>query len=122
MKYLPGRTNKHLCPACKEKTFVPYVDQNDNWAGPHYGRCERVNSCGYHLKPPSGEVSISLPPTPKPTGPYDYIYETSLEKTVKRSREKNGLFRFLSDKFGREKTEFAFNLYKVGTWNDGETV
>jgi hypothetical protein len=54
--HLPKTSKKEPCPACfsshKRKTFKPYVDDNENVINVDiYGRCDRVNECGYHVKP-----------------------------------------------------------------------
>ncbi len=45
-------SKKTYCPACNKKRFVPYVYAGTNReVGPQYGRCDREQSCGYHLYP-----------------------------------------------------------------------
>ena len=55
MKYkynLEKGSRKHHCPACKQKTFVRFVDDNGDYAGDSFGRCDRESKCGYHERPP----------------------------------------------------------------------
>jgi hypothetical protein len=47
------KNGKHICPNCKEKTFVYYVDtSNSNQiVSETVGRCERINECKYWKTP-----------------------------------------------------------------------
>jgi len=46
-------SKKHQCPGCKKKTFVRYVDtqNNNNYLPSQHGRCDRESNCGYHQLP-----------------------------------------------------------------------
>jgi hypothetical protein len=48
-----GMKTRYRCPSCKKsKTFVRYIDKETNeYLDENFGKCERVNKCGYH-KPP----------------------------------------------------------------------
>lgn len=48
-----SKTGKHICPNCKEKSFVYYVDtfNNNEIVSPSVGKCERINECKYWLTP-----------------------------------------------------------------------
>lgn len=50
-------SKKEICPNCGQKRFVPFVLTEDNTtlAGSEYGRCDRINSCGY-FRYPGGDV------------------------------------------------------------------
>ena len=39
------------CPSCHMRRFKPYVDENGQMLSVLCGRCNRENSCGYHLTP-----------------------------------------------------------------------
>lgn len=51
--YTAGGKQKQRCPACgKQKTYVRYMnDETGQYLPYEYGRCERINTCGYHKKP-----------------------------------------------------------------------
>ncbi len=50
--HLPKTSKKIACPGCKRKSFKPYVDDDGKIIDEYqYGRCERINECGYHMKP-----------------------------------------------------------------------
>lgn len=59
-----GMKTRNTCPACgKAKKFTRYINtQTGEHLPPEYGRCERVNSCGYWRNPPA-EVYGKTPGT-----------------------------------------------------------
>lgn len=45
-------SKKHICPNCRKKTFVKYLDnETGDYLPERYGRCDRQDHCGYHLNP-----------------------------------------------------------------------
>ncbi|MCH3924409.1 MAG: DUF6371 domain-containing protein [Bacteroidales bacterium] len=49
-----GPSSKHTCPKCgRSKCFVYYVDNENNnqIIDPTCGKCDHIQSCGYHLSP-----------------------------------------------------------------------
>lgn len=43
---------KHICPACGERTFVRYINNNTKeYLNDNVGRCDRQDECVYHYKP-----------------------------------------------------------------------
>lgn len=54
---LDNRRNKKKvkCPSCGQKTFTNYLDTQTNELLPEYGRCDRENSCGTHIRPGGGK-------------------------------------------------------------------
>ena len=145
-KYRPG--SKTVCPKCGRKScFTRYVDENAQITFPnHVGKCDRINSCGYHYTPKeyfqdnptiketmieqnnrSDTPSRAVKPIAKPLSssapqtsylPSDWVSQSMQKFDV------NPLYRYLTKVAGKEKTDRLFNLYKVGTskmWN-GATV
>jgi len=49
-----GKDSRHTCPECeKPNQFSKYIDTETNIVlGDNIGRCNRVDKCGYHKKPP----------------------------------------------------------------------
>ena len=57
-KYELQKGSKHtFCPACKKKTFKPYVRTGTDVIvdSKLFGRCERINFCRYHRYPDTNE-------------------------------------------------------------------
>ena len=116
---------KITCPSCGRKgEFVPYVDENNNVVNAEkYGRCERINSCGYLMYPKSKKgddwtPTVKVQPPPRPI---EYIQKEIVEKTFTDFRN-NVFFMYLVGLFGREK---AFDLqveYNIGTAKHGGTI
>jgi hypothetical protein len=49
-----GVQSRYKCPACnhRTKTFTRYINTDTGEAiAPHVGKCDRLDKCGYHLKP-----------------------------------------------------------------------
>ena len=45
-------SQKYLCPNCRRKRFVRYIDiVTDDYLPEQYGRCDRESKCNYHLNP-----------------------------------------------------------------------
>ena len=139
---------KVTCPKCGMKScFTRYVDEKALVSFPDsVGRCDHINSCGYHYTPKEyfqdnsaikemlveqerngNNIPTGVIPTAKPLPnrvpevsylPFDWV-EQSMRKF-----DINPLYRYLTTVAGKDKTDRLFNLYKVGTskmWN-GATV
>lgn len=53
-------SKKHICPRCRKKRFVRYVDTHTgNYLSVQYGRCDREIKCAYHQKPCQTELRRS---------------------------------------------------------------
>ncbi len=121
-------SRKNFCPACKQKTFVRYVDTESGvYIADEVGRCDREIKCSYHLKPGeyflSGE-NLSLKrllsndqrkriikvPDEKPVYVPDVLFTGSLQYY-----EENIFFRYLVQLLGNDKAEELCTWYCVGT-------
>ena len=119
-------SRKFICPSCgdKRKTFVPYVDENKNIVDvTKYGRCERINSCGYceypktspnEFRPPKDVVYIP-PKLP------DYIKKEIVEKTFSDFRN-NVFMQYLIKMFGGQVAMELQEKYNIGTTKNGGTI
>ncbi|WP_288615272.1 DUF6371 domain-containing protein [uncultured Bacteroides sp.] len=145
-KYKLG--SKTVCPGCGRKAcFTRYIDTERQVSFPdNVGKCDHINSCGYHYTPKEyfndnptvkesltgkdgyGNVTSTVikpagKPSPKPQLQISYLPYAWVEQSMQKY-DINPLYRYLVTVAGREKTDWLFNLYKVGTskmWN-GATV
>ena len=111
---------KLTCPSCGRKgEFVPYIDNvtKEIVNAEKYGRCERVNSCGYNERPKSKEKPDIWKPIQKKVvieKPIEFIQKSVVEATFSDFRD-NVFFMYLVKTFGLET---AFELqakYNIGT-------
>ena len=116
---------KLTCPSCGKKgKFVPYVDENNNIVdADKWGRCERIQSCGY-LEYPKLKDDNWVPPqrkhvviTPKP----EYVSRDLVELTF-RNFNQNVFFMYLVKIFGRETAFELQEKYNIGTASNGGTI
>jgi len=59
-----GSETRFICPSCqdKRKTFVRYIDtETGNYLPEDFGRCNRIEKCGYHKKPPLETKCLFVP-------------------------------------------------------------
>ena len=114
---------KHTCPACKQRRFVRYVDtETGEQVADEVGRCDRVNSCGYHLTPseyflmtgknPFSRGRVTCKPVKRPE-PSFIPLETMRASFA--AYNQNNFCRWLVDVFGAAKAFELANLYNVGT-------
>lgn len=129
------RGSKLTCPQCgRRQCFVKYIDTEDEIVFPDYvGRCDHEHSCQYHYKPSDyfKDNSILLEDKKlwKPqvkivqTKPVDFIGQEIMHRSLS-NYDRNPLFTFFSELFGKEETFRIFQMYSVGTskkWG-GSTV
>jgi len=125
---------KETCPSCgKVRRYVRYIDKLSEKLLPYkYGRCDREQSCTYHLNPYADEYlkdelhdssykCISeIKPIVKPTS---YINHEVVKQTHV-SYDSNNFLLWLSSFMTDEDINQVCNQYKIGTskhWN-GATV
>ena len=126
-------SDRYTCPSCGEKKKLSrYIDTatNDQLAE-HCGRCEKVDSCGYHLKPsdyfkenPKDKPldfekwkSIAEPP-PRPIS---FIDKAIFKKTL-GVNESNTFTNFLILLSDKKRAEMLADKYHIGTTKNGETI
>jgi hypothetical protein len=134
---LDGSSKKHLCPECRRKRFVFYID-NGTGEPLHstVGKCDRDDNCGYHYPPrqyfADNHVSTdSVPriqtpapkPKPKPEPEPSCIDRELLKKSL-TGYDGNRFISYFRDKVGDDAARTATERYFIGTsehW-DGSTV
>jgi hypothetical protein len=117
-------SKKDECPECKKKSFVPYLDKKDGKpAGERFGRCERINQCGYSNYPKANKNDNYEPPLKPyvPPLPIDYIPKELVEKTFNDFKS-NVFFQYLVKTFGGEKAMELQAKYNIGTAKHGGTI
>lgn len=50
-KYSLATKGKWICPECGKRTFVLYVDGDENPLGLSVGKCDRADNCAFHYTP-----------------------------------------------------------------------
>lgn len=111
---LDKSSKKFVCPACGKKTFVKYVDNENNvYLEDGSGRCDRESSCKYSKLPNKNSV-ISEFTTPIITRQPSTLQYNFLE-LCSRSFDKNNLIQFLKNYFSEEEIQSVILKYRLGT-------
>ncbi|MFZ4525663.1 MAG: DUF6371 domain-containing protein [Chlorobium sp.] len=117
---------KYACPACGKVRFVRYVDTSTGeQVADVVGRCDREDSCGYHLTPkehflmtgknPFGSVSIPAKKRePVPEQEPSFIDALLMQGSL-RNYEQNNFCRWLHGVFGEQKAFELTAAYQIGT-------
>lgn len=136
-----GMKTRHTCPQCsKPKTYTRYIDTQTKKHLPYqYGKCERLNNCGYELNPykdgyhkkaweqereSNGWQPVAFkPPPPKPN---PVFIPTEIFKSSLSNYENNTFVKYLIQLVGSKKAKELISRFYVGTskhWdNAGATV
>lgn len=131
-----GVASRHTCPSCGAKRkFALFIDTSTGEQLPEkYGRCERINNCGYYLSPyqdsyasedfTGSSWSYKKKPTLNPennkmgsTGtPPSYIDKKIVEASLNQKYySRNHFVQGLLKIFGGTKVERAVKEYLIGT-------
>jgi len=114
--------SKHICPACGQRRFVRYVDTvTGEQVGDEVGRCDREDSCGFHLRPseyfrqtgtkPPSTVRRKEPmPMPEPS-----FIDAEVANQSLKNYEQNNFAWWLVRVFGEETAFQLVDAYHVGT-------
>ena len=117
---------KQICPRCRQKTFVPFLDENRQIIDASVGRCERVNSCAYLYTPSeyfedNQAIGIVKPrrssrpmfqTQPRPTYIDTDIFKRSVKATMSHH---NNLVDYLKTVFDVEIVNRMISDYSIGT-------
>lgn len=115
--------SKQICPACQQRRFVRYVDtETGEQVADEVGRCDREDSCGYHLRPseyirqtgtrPTAGVMVRREPMPEPE-PSFIDAETAGRSLTGYGH--NNFALWLCSVFGEETAFRLVDAYHVGT-------
>jgi len=127
-----GSSSRHTCPRCnKIKQFSKYIEtENGEVLADHVGRCERVDSCGYHYTPkqyfidngigtdntpwighPKEKMVLIGTPNAKPIS---YIEVDAFKASLSLYSE-NHFVKYLTDLFTPNITQQVIERYFIGT-------
>lgn len=136
LKPYSGPSSRTKCPSCgKQRKFSNYIDTTTgNEIADNVGRCDRENSCGYHLTPKQyfengGVVETGVVfsivnrsrQVREINSPVQFLPFDILEKSVKAC-EKSDLYPFLKGLFRENVAKSICDEYFVGSTSDGYTA
>ena len=121
---LDRSSQKYICPNCRKKTFVLYVDQETSKLLPsNVGRCDRQVNCAYSYTPKQYFAKNNMHynpftsspdhPNSKGKNPVNYIDDFTYYQSTQNSLETN-LGQYLISQFGKASTEYLFDTYPIG--------
>jgi len=115
-----GRDSRHACPQCNRRgKFKHYIDTTTGQPlAAHVGRCDRVDSCGYHY-PPRDYFAKNGPRTllrqaQDDTRRFDTLPMKLVDATTKEY-QRNNLVQFLAKCVGQHMAITLADRYKIGT-------
>ena len=119
---------RHRCPKCnKAKTYTRYIDTvTGNHLPYQYGKCERINNCGYHLNPYKDGYSKQIWKDENLTKPYihqeqeqpkreSFFIPLELFKASLRHYHSNMFASYLIKLFGANKAKELIQRFYLGT-------
>ncbi|MEO6704803.1 MAG: DUF6371 domain-containing protein [Ginsengibacter sp.] len=129
-----GMKSRHTCPGCnKRNEFSFYIDSKTGELLPdHFGKCNRLDKCGYHLNPYKNGYSEMIyeqekgeykdtwrltKPQPKPqpqTKEISFIPSNLFKQSLK-NYERNNFVKFLIQVFGNDIAAGLISKYFIGT-------
>lgn len=123
-KYTLDKSSKKFgCPKCNKKTFVKYLNtQNDIYLSDEFGRCDRESNCGYYLKPEAefkNTYEIVNIPKPQPS-----FHDLELVEKTFLGKYQNNFITFIKTLFTPDEVREVVAKYLIGTWSSwkGTTV
>jgi len=114
---------KYACPACRKIRFVRYVDTfTGGQVADEIGRCDREESCGYHLRPSEYFNQEGIKPGSAPIvhrkpilEPEPSFIDTEIMRSSLAGFEQNNFCRWLCFVFGERKAFELTAAYQIGT-------
>lgn len=118
-------SRKYLCPTCGQRRFVRYVDtESGEHIADEVGRCDREDSCGYHLKP--GDYFRQQARRPMTKGAPSIkkrsiqeqqpsLVEPAILEASMAGHDRNAFCLWLCEIFGEQTAFELTNRYWIGT-------
>lgn len=127
---LVKETKKQICPSCKKRRFVRYIDLEKNKILPEIvGRCDREVNCGYHLTPKqyfetNGVLTTYHSSKIKTKKEQPNFHDITLVTQSGRNFKQNNFTQYLKNIFNEDQVKRIILRYLLGTSNhwDGATV
>ena len=121
---LDSTSKKFICPNCRKKTFVRYVDNvSIEYLEETRGRCDRESKCQYHLKPHGNKPLVNIDnikiSEPEPT----FINYNYVSQSMNYDSHNNFIF-YLKQYFSDLQVSEVVKKYFIGNsnhWN-GATI
>lgn len=116
---LDSTSKKFICPMCKMKTFVKFIDaETSSYLGDGLGRCDRESNCGHYSVPNSNIVSLRYKRTVAPVVTSFHGLEL-VEKSFMVNSQ-NNFIQFLNSIFSEKEVKEAVLKYFICSskrWN-----
>lgn len=121
---LDKSSKKFICPKCNKKTFVKYIDnENNTYLENNHGRCDRESKCSFHLKPSNSHQIIDINIIDNTSSKQSFIDLSEVAKHGNNFKN-NNFIQFLKSYFTTDEIKEAILRYFIGTssfWN-GATI
>ena len=111
---LDKSSKKFVCPSCGKKSFVKYINVEDNsYLEEKYGRCDRESSCKFRQHPKQNSVisDFAKPIVMREAS----TFQSELLILCSRDFKQNNLIQFLKIYFSEEEIQSVIQKYRIGT-------
>jgi len=115
-----GSDSRHECPEChhRRRSFKRYIDTvTSEPLADHVGKCDRVDSCGYHFTPRDYFAKNTVGFRPQQI-PVEKKFDTLPRKLIDDTTQvyqRNNFVQFLIKLFGAHTAISLADRYKIGT-------
>lgn len=129
---LEKTSRKHICPSCGKRTFVRYVDADNNYINENCGRCDRSDNCGCHNPPrefvDNTKIREYKPIPPTPPRSIDLLDAKFIESGSYalngglyeyRASRNNNFNYYLLDLFDWWTVKYLQDIFFIGSFTDG---
>jgi hypothetical protein len=118
---LSPSVKKTNCPSCNQKRFRPALDNETGEILPEYGRCDRVNSCGF-FEMPDGKIKTDRPAVQIPTVDQNFISQELVNRTL-TAYDRNPFVMWLAELLNDEDLARQIALkWLIGTSRDSHSI